>query len=74
MIDWNQTFANAHRTSWPVACHSIQNTSPNPAQGSENIFKRDKERIIKAAQKFGYLMISKPTAKYITFVNHSIAK
>jgi hypothetical protein len=67
MIDWNNTFSEAHKNSWPTASLSIQNAKP-PHETARNIFKEDQREIMAAAFKHGYRIVSAPSAKVVSFV------
>lgn len=63
MINWDKEFSKGDKSL------SIQNINPSPSiEGSRNIFKDDKEEIMKAANKYGYIIISHPKAKIVSFL------
>ena len=67
MIDWDKIFAEAHLHSFPSPSLSIQNSKPKH-ETSRNIFQEDKVKILNAAQKYGFKIVSPKQSKVVNFV------
>ena len=68
MIDWDDTFKNAHLHSWPTATVSVSNVCPK-GDGARNIYQEDKKQIHAAAAKYGYEVCF--TGSRVCFINHN---
>jgi hypothetical protein len=67
---WDKIFSEIHLHSWPTATITIQNVNPSPSQRSRNIFEEDEKEILKAAAKYGYVIIKK--GKIVTFMHPTL--
>jgi len=66
-INWDKVFSEAHLFSWPTASLSVQNSKP-PHESARNIFQMDKKKILQAAEKYGYKIISPDGSKVVSFL------
>ena len=64
LLNWDNVFAKTEKSI------IIQNRQPphSSDQGGRNIFKEDKEEIMKAAKKYNFKIISKKGSKNVEFV------
>ena len=62
-MNWDQYFAQAYETSWPVPCVSMAGA----------IYLRDKKAVKAAAKKHGYVLTDN-RKKYVAFLKRADAK
>lgn len=70
--NWREAFRDAHLGSWPPEAPvglAIAATKPKH-ESSRNLFKEDREEILKAAAEFGFKMVTPPgeSGRVVSFV------